>query len=320
VVPPSAEVVPILAPELQAGIAGEEDLFGGVVPHRFLANKAITHPLPGPDAAAPKGWVPDFAAAISGAVLAGFSAFSAEDALSAGKRLLRRGSVRLKPTEGRGGCGQLVIADLSSLRRALDALDPRKLAEDGIVLEEHLSEVATFSVGEIRVAGTILSYLGLQRLTTDNAGQAVYGGSDLEFVRGSLDELAASALSSQARLAVERARAYDRAAAKYYPAIVASRRNYDVAVGVDGAGRHVLGVLEQSWRIGGASPAEVLALEQFGRQPSLKTVRAATVEVYGEPAAVPADAMLFYHGEDAEAGPITKYARILGDGNGEQQS
>jgi hypothetical protein len=241
-------------------------------------------------------------------------------AACSGKRLLRRGSVRLKPTEGRGGCGQLVIADLSSLRRALDALDPRKLAEDGIVLEEHLSEVATFSVGEIRVAGTILSYLGLQRLTTDNAGQAVYGGSDLEFVRGSLDELAASALSSQARLAVERARAYDRAAAKYYPAIVASRRNYDVAVGVDGAGRHVLGVLEQSWRIGGASPAEVLALEQFGRQPSLKTVRAATVEVYGEPAAVPADAMLFYHGEDAEAGPITKYARILGDGNGEQQS
>ena len=38
------------------GIRGEHDLFGGVVPHPFVATKAITHPLVGPDAAAPDGW------------------------------------------------------------------------------------------------------------------------------------------------------------------------------------------------------------------------------------------------------------------------
>src|SRR4051794_5614307 len=38
------------------GIRGEHDLFGGVVPHPFVATKAITHPLIEPGAAAPAGW------------------------------------------------------------------------------------------------------------------------------------------------------------------------------------------------------------------------------------------------------------------------
>src|SRR5690606_24138728 len=33
------------------GIRDEDDLFGGVVPHPFVASKVITHPLPGADAA-----------------------------------------------------------------------------------------------------------------------------------------------------------------------------------------------------------------------------------------------------------------------------
>ena len=37
------------------GIRDEDDLFGGVVPHPFVASKVITHPLPGADAAAPPG-------------------------------------------------------------------------------------------------------------------------------------------------------------------------------------------------------------------------------------------------------------------------
>ena len=38
------------------GISGEHDLFGGVVPHPFVATKAISHPLIQPDARAPAGW------------------------------------------------------------------------------------------------------------------------------------------------------------------------------------------------------------------------------------------------------------------------
>ena len=41
------------------------------------------------------------------------------------------------------------------------------------------------------------------------------------------------------------------------------------------------GVLEQSWRVGGASGAEIAALEAFRAEPALQVVRASTVEVYG---------------------------------------
>ena len=43
----------------------------------------------------------------------------------------------------------------------------------------------------------------------------------------------------------------------------ASRRNYDVVAGLDARGQRRCGVLEQSWRVGGASPAELVALAAF---------------------------------------------------------
>ena len=52
------------------GIAGEQDLFGGVVPYPFVATKAITHPLVGPNAYAPEGWSDAFPHQVQDAVLA----------------------------------------------------------------------------------------------------------------------------------------------------------------------------------------------------------------------------------------------------------
>jgi hypothetical protein len=95
----------------------------------------------------------------------------------------------------------------------------------------------------------------------------------------------------------------------------ASRCNYDVAEGRDAAGRTVAGVLEQSWRIGGASGAEVAALEALQADPSLEAVRASTVERYGAGVHVPADATLYFCGVDEHAGMITKYACIDADGD-----
>ncbi len=51
---PSDTLVGIEA-ALALGVRGEDDLFGGVVPHPFVATKAITHPLVAPDARAPAG-------------------------------------------------------------------------------------------------------------------------------------------------------------------------------------------------------------------------------------------------------------------------
>jgi hypothetical protein len=90
-----------------------------------------------------------------------------------------------------------------------------------------------------------------------------------------------------------------------------SRRNYDVAQGLDAAGRRRSGVLEQSWRVGGASGAEIAALEAFRADPALRLVRASTHEVYGEGAAPPPPgAAVYYRGTDEQVGPLAKYALV----------
>jgi hypothetical protein len=69
-------------------------------------------------------------------------------------------------------------------------------------------------------------------------------------------------------------------------------------------------VLEQSWRIGGASGAEIAALEAFRADPGLRVVRASTVEAYGAGAVPPPGATVYFCGVDDDAGPITKYATV----------
>ena len=291
------------------GVRGEDDLFGGVVPHAFVATKAITHPLVGPDAAAPPGWSPAFGHRVRGAVLSGFTAFSRADARRAGERLLERGPVRVKAVRATGGRGQVVASDAAALEAALDAVEAAELSEHGLVLEEDLAGVTTYSVGQVRVAGLVASYCGTQRLTPDNAGEAVYGGSELLVARGGFEELARLGSPEEARLAVEQARIYDAAAVDCFAGMFASRRNYDVARGLEAEGRWRSGVLEQSWRIGGASGAEVAALEAFRAEPALRAVRAATVELYGpDVPPPPAHATVYFRDVDEKDGPMTKYA------------
>ena len=187
---PSGTVVGLR--EAQAlGLCGESDLFGGVVPQAFVETKAITHPLIRPDAAAPVGWSRDFSTQVKGSVLAGYSVFSLEDARDAGRRLLHEGSVRIKQVRATGGRGQQRVDDSDALDQALFALDEQELAEYGLVLEAHLEHVTTFSVGQVRVGGRLASYYGTQRLTEDNAGNEVYGGSDLVVVDGDFEALLA---------------------------------------------------------------------------------------------------------------------------------
>jgi hypothetical protein len=220
--------------------------------------------------------------------------------------------VRLKPARARGACGQAVAADAAGLDAALAALDPAELARHGLVLEEDLAEVTTHSVGQVRAAGLVASYWGTQRLTPDHRGAAVYGGSDLVVARGGFDALAGLDLTPETRLALAQARAYDAAAAACFPGLVASRRNYDVAQGFDAGGRRRSGVLEQSWRVGGASGAEIAALEAFRADPALRVVRASTREVYGEESAAPPPphAAVYFRGADGRVGPLTKYALV----------
>ncbi|MET0375163.1 MAG: DUF3182 family protein [Rhizorhabdus sp.] len=283
------------------------EILGGVVPAMFIGTKAITHPLVDDEADRPAAWSSVMADMMGDAALTGFTAFSVRDAARAGRLLLADGPVRLKDVCGKAGLGQTVVHDATSLDEMLMQEDAAALAQCGIVLEANLTDVITYSVGSVQLGEDSISYWGSQTLTVDRQGREVYGGSDLCAVRGSFDALAALDLPASVVRAIECAATFDRSAHLAYPDIRLTRRNYDVIEGTDHAGLRRIGVLEQSWRVGGASGAEIAAFEALRDEPDTTSVRCSTVEVY-DLVTPPVGAILYYQGDDPAVGPMTKYA------------
>lgn len=292
--------------EPQPWIRSEADLYGGVVSQPFMATKAISHPLIAPHAAAPAGWNDEFMRRAGDTVLPGYSAFDREDALRAGQILLARGALRTKQVKGKAGRGQQVIHDRQQLQRWLDSLECQEIYTGGIVLEPNLVDVHTYSVGQLRIGPHQASYFGQQQLTTANDGVAVYGGSDLHVVRGDYQCLLQQLDWPVAHAAITRAQRYEHAAELSFPGFIASRRNCDVATGTLPSGQYCMGVLEQSWRIGGASSAEIHALLAFAGDATLQRICASSWEVYGKTPPIPDGGQILYQGDDPVAGPLTK--------------
>ena len=300
----------LLAPvATRLGVRTADDLFGAVVPYRFVRTKTITHQLIGPEATRPVGWSDTFPSRVASVVVPGFSAFGRADAHVAAERLLAMGRVRLKPALAAGSRGHTIASTADEIEGALEQIAADDLASCGVVLETELMDSQTFSIGQIRLAGSRVSYHGTQRETYDNHGGCVYGGSDLVVARGGFEDLARVTREPVLQRAIAHAALYDRAAVSY-PGLIASRRNYDVLLGTDGDGRRRMGVLEASWRIGGASPAEIAAFAALKFDPSLRTVRVSTVEAYGDRGDVPLDAVVHFAGVDDVAGPVIRYTRI----------
>lgn len=296
------------------GVRCADDLFGGVVPAPHTATKVITHELVSAGAAAPPGWCKAFPAAVRDVVLPGFSVFDRDDLAHAATGLLDKGRVRVKQPDGIGGEGQQVIDSGEKLRALLRELtDEQSLAREGLVIEDDLTGVVTFSVGQLQLGGISMSYYGSQHSTPNDCGEAVYGGSDLWCVRGGFDELEKLHPDANARLAIEQARVYHGAALRCFPGIILSRANYDVAQGWDAQGHWRSGVLEQSWRAGGASAAEVEAVAVLQQQPQRPFVHTRTVERYGAGATAPHDAIVSFRGRDSGHGPAIKYAQVIPD-------
>lgn len=295
-------------------VRDESDLFGGVVPYAFVATKVITHAVPPGADGRPDGWCDELGKSLADVVLPGYSAFTHADAHRAACLLLEGGPVRCKRGEGIGGGGQGVIRSTNKLDEILATIDASDLRKHGLVLEKNLEEETTYSVGEIFLGGMRAAYWGTQQRTRDHAGQWVYGGSDLHVARGSLADLVGRAENEDIRRAIRHAVRYDAAVFAEYPDAFASRRNYDVAVGYDARGDYWCGVLEQSWRIGGASAAEIAALESFNSDPRRHVVRVSTHEVY-ELADAPEGAHVHYRGTDPVVGCLTKYSRVHPDGH-----
>jgi len=307
------DTLPSLAEAQRLGVSRPDHLFGGVVPQPFVATKVISHPLVQPGACSLPGWSAAYGEQVRDAVLPGYSVFSAEDARMAAQLLFKGGGVRLKDPAGVGGVGQWVIEGPDDLDARLAEFGADNLTRHGLVLERNLNQVVTHSVGQVCVGRHMASYFGTQGLTRNHRGHEVYGGSQLIVCRGGFEDLLKEKLAPEVRTAVEQALVFHRAATSCFPGFFASRCNYDVAQGLDDEGRPVSGVLEQSWRIGGASGAEAAALHAFAANPSLRRVRASTCEVYSEDFKPPAGAWLLYDGPDNQGGRLVKYAQVRPD-------
>src|SRR5688572_24199419 len=202
----------LLAAEAERfGIRGPEDLFGGVVPHPFVATKSITHPAPESARDLPDGWSPALGDALAPFVLPGVTVFNLDDARRAGRSLLAAGMpIRSKPGHGIGGSGQRVVATEQELDAAIDSLDAAAIGEAGLVLELNLATATTYSVGVLMVGPIALAYSGTQRTTRNHAGHEVYGGSTLRCRRGSLEDLLRATVDEDERRAVRASIGYDR--------------------------------------------------------------------------------------------------------------
>lgn len=299
----------LVAEEAEAlGIRGEADLFGGVVPYAFVATKTISHGLVDAAAVAPDGWSHALGEALGDAVLPGYSVYSRDDLLRAGRVLLAGGPVRVKAAHEAGGNGQRVVANGRELADHAATLTDAVLRRYGAVVERELAEATTYSIGQARIGAHAIAYFGTQRQTVDHRGLAVYGGSDLTVVRGRFDDLLIHPLPDEMQRAIEQVCRYDAEVMRAFPDICATRCNYDVVAGLDRDGRRRSGVLEQSWRIGGASAAEIAAIEALQAEPSRVLVRASTYENYaGE---VPDGAEVHFRGRDGQVGSLVKYSLV----------
>ena len=284
----------------------EGNFLGGWVPHPLQATKAITHPLATGEPPL-AGWSPGFTAAVNDLTLFGFTSFTAAGTTRAGLQLLKEGEVRLKPVYAAGGNDQRVARSEDELIEVVQTLSDRSGQHSGLVVEENLHDAETYGIGRIRLGDMSASYLGIQDLTRNNQGNFVYGGTRMLVARGGFRELLPLLTSKTEEMAVRLAMEFDRLADQHL-GLVASRRNYDVIAGRTAAGEMKCAVLEQSWRMGGATGAEIAALQAFAERPGLHHVGAATVERYGDDEMPPEGSTVYFHGVDPKLGPHLKYA------------
>ena len=248
-------------------------------------------------------------ARVQDAVLAGFTAFSDDDARPCGQAPAGAWASAHQAGAGdRQGGGRVVVSDLAALEAVLDTIDAVRLAEDGLVLEENLTEVTTYSVGQVRVAepdGILLrhpaSHAGQQRR---DRVRGVRAGRRTGRFRG----LGRTQSSEDARLAVAQARVYD--ASRHGLLSRHVRLAPQLRHGPRAATRRG-GCAAACWSSPGASVARVAPRSRHWKPsaPSLDCARCAPARwrstVRAEP---PPHATVYFQGVDERDGPMTKYA------------
>lgn len=266
----------------EQGIQTLDDLYGSVVQHHLHGHKGVLHKLV-PGGYAPAPYSRSFAQTVTPAVLPGFTAFSPEDAAQAFTELEGQGHVVRYKDPRQANCrGQAVVENADHAKWLAGQLGEH-LSQQGAVLEANLRNPETFNVGLLHFDGKSYSFIGDQRIAKDTKGAETYVGTTLRMVRGGLGQLAqAPGLDAAKQWGVRQAQtvgdAYD------HLDVMSSRMELDVIQGTSGDSDETLsGVADPALRPGGASSAELLAIEKLRDNPALSEVSTRVDVHFGTP-------------------------------------
>lgn len=308
-------------------IESEKDFFGGIVPRAYQSTKAIMHPLVSREAACPLGWSHEFSQELVDfeLVLPGFTVFNIEDIRTAFKHLYDKGvyQIRLKDPLGYLGMNQFVVTSFQELEQFISdkIVDNEKLQQYGLVVEENLcpEDLKTYSVSFVTVGFHQVQCIGVQRFS-----QRLYAGTDFVIMQTGkyiLPELLARVgifNNEDAQVIIDKALLFKALLNKHIPEIKTARFNLDIVSGIasiysNGTCELVkrFALLEQSFRVGGASAAEIWGLEYLLCHPSVDAVCASTYYRYGDEAyqTVSGEENL-YCGVDSRLGAISTSVKV----------
>ena len=269
-------------------IESEKDFFGGIVPRAYQSTKAIMHPLVSREAACPLGWSHEFSQELVHLelVLPGFTVFNIEDIRTAFNHLYDKGvyQIRLKDPLGYLGMNQFVVTSFQELEQFISdkIVDNEKLQQYGLVVEENLcpEDLKIYSVSFVTVAFHQVQCIGVQRFS-----QGLYAGTDFVIMQTGkyiLPELLARVgifNKEDAQVIIDKALLFRALLNKHIPEIKTARFNLDIVSGIASIYSNStcelvkrFALLEQSFRVGGASAAEIWGLEYLLCHPSVDAV------------------------------------------------
>jgi hypothetical protein len=283
-------------------------IYGSTLPRELVerSSKVQVHePLDGDE---PPAWFDRrFPGHIRGTTVPGYSCFSPEALVRAVRDLLDTYvGVRLKDPNGNSGVGQSSVHGLDEIDRELEAVAARVregcgadladyLATHGYVVEAEIADVEAYSVTVTRTPDAHYSSFGrLLEPAVDTEDQGTihaYGGTSVVVVRGDPEALADlpddgvvvdDPVLDGGTLRLAPTPGIVHAAQRYIEGIrlweadggFETRANVDVVTGTlvkrDGARQHITASVEESGRVGGASPAELLGILALRTDPDLR--------------------------------------------------
>ncbi len=189
----------------------------------------------------------------------GIATHSAEDALRYVEASLHMGNrVRMKDPRESDGMGQSVVETCEQAEAVLEAFDA--LSTTGIVLMPHIARITDrLSFGRINLEGAgSFQYVGREEVLRRNGGE-LFAGADIALSRG--DSLHVERAMRQLHIEPRALEVAERAIARFKThAIRSGRVSVDVLSGYTDSGKKITAAVDVTPRVGGNTPAEVLAI------------------------------------------------------------